>query len=115
MNTPIQLEKWADARQRQRSFYMAVLDAGERMTFVNATFLQSFRCAKVAIGKAEFQSLIHAGDQERVNAAISDCRRSQAAVSVAARVKNSPYQWIQWQISVFPRSENGRLLCLGED
>jgi signal transduction histidine kinase len=115
MSNPIHLDQWADSRQQHRSFYMAVVDRDDRMTFVNAPFIQTFRCAKVAVGKAEFTGLIHAADQERVRKAIGDCREQQAAVTVAARVKNSPYQWIQWQISLFPGSEDGRLLCLGED
>jgi signal transduction histidine kinase len=115
MNTPIHLDKWADARQQHRSFYMAVVDPDNRMTFVNAPFIQTFRCAKVAVGKVEFSGLIHTADQERVRKAIGDCREQQVAATVAARVKNSPYQWIQWQITLFPGSEDGRLLCLGED
>ncbi|HUB61643.1 MAG TPA: ATP-binding protein [Puia sp.] len=115
MNSPIHLDQWADSRKQHRAFYMATLDADSRITFVNAPFLHTFRCAKVAIARAEFTSLIHAADQERIKKAIGDCREQQAAVTVAARVKNNPYQWVQWQISLFPRSENGRLLCLGED
>ncbi|HLX66704.1 MAG TPA: ATP-binding protein [Puia sp.] len=115
MSTPIHLDKWADSRQQHRSFYMAVVDPDDRMTFVNAPFMQTFRCAKVAVGKVEFSGLIHPADQERVRKIIGDCRERQAAGAVAARVKNSPYQWIQWQISLFPGSEDGRLLCLGED
>jgi signal transduction histidine kinase len=115
MNAQIHLDKWVDSRPQHQTFYMAALDADERITFVNASFLQTFRCARVAIGKAEFMSLIHDADQKRVKEAIRDCREEQAAITVAARIKNSPYQWIQWQISLFPRSESGRLLCLGED
>jgi signal transduction histidine kinase len=115
MSIPIHLDKWADSRQQRRSFYMAVVDPDDRMTFVNTPFIQTFRCAKVAVGKAEFSGLIHPADQERVRKTIGDCRERQAAGTVAARVKNSPYQWIQWQISLFPGSEDGRLLCLGED
>jgi signal transduction histidine kinase len=94
---------------------MAVLDPQERITFVNTPFLQTFRCAKVAIGKAEITGLIYPADQERVREAIADCRDRRAAANVPARVKNSPYQWIQWQISPFPGSDDGKLLCLGED
>ena len=115
MNIPIHLDKWADSRPQHRSFYMAVVDSDERMTFVNAPFIQTFRIAKVAVGKAEFSGLIHPADKERIKKTICDCRERQAAATVAARVKNSPYQWIQWQISMFPGSEDGRLLCLGED
>src|ERR1700678_903129 len=115
MNTPIHLDKWADSRQQHRSFYMVVIDSDERMTFVNAPLIQTFRIAKVAVGKAEFSGLIHPADQERVRKTICDCRERKAAATVAARVKNSPYQWIQWQISLFPYSDDGRLLCLGED
>ncbi|HLX67915.1 MAG TPA: hypothetical protein VKR41_12990, partial [Puia sp.] len=95
MSIPIHLDKWADSRQQHRPFYMAVLDSDEQMTFVNAPFIQTFRCAKVAVGKAEFSGLTHQADQERVKKAIGNCREQQAAVTVAARVKNSPYQWIQ--------------------
>ena len=115
MTKPIHLDQWADSRQQHRSFYMAALDPQGRMTFVNAPILQTFRCAKVAVGKAEFIGLIHAADQDRIRKAIRDCQERQVAATVAARVKNSPYQWIQWQVSVFSGSENGRLLCLGED
>lgn len=115
MSTSIHINKWADSRQQQRAFYMATLDTADRITFVNAPLLHAFRCAKVAIGKAEFAGLIHSADQERVRKAVRDCRERRAAATVAARVKNSPYQWIQWQISLFPGSENGRVLCLGED
>jgi signal transduction histidine kinase len=115
MSIPIHLDKWADSRQQHRSFYMAVVDSNELMTFVNAPFIQTFRCAKLAVGKAEFMGLIHPADHERVRKAIGDCRGQQAAATVPARIRNSPYQWIQWQFSLFPGSEDGRLLCLGED
>src|SRR5579863_6904246 len=115
MSTPIHIDKWADSRQQQRAFYMKTLDSEERMTFINAPLMYAFRCAKVAIGKTDFTGLIHPADQERVRKAIADCRGRQAAATVAARIKNSPYQWIQWQISLFPGSETGRVLCLGED
>ncbi|HXD79427.1 MAG TPA: ATP-binding protein [Puia sp.] len=115
MSLPINLDKWADSRQQHRPFYMAVVDSDERITFVNAQFIQTFRCAKVAVGKAQVSQLIHHADQERVRTAMSGCRERQTAATVAARVMNSPYQWIQWQISFFPGSEESRLLFLGED
>ncbi|HET6256023.1 MAG TPA: sensor histidine kinase [Puia sp.] len=116
MNNAIHLEQWADSRPQTRPFYMATLDVNERMTFVNTPFLQTFRCARIAVGKAEFTSLMHVADKERIRKAIADCRGQQVAASVAARVKNSPYQWIRWQISLFPGSGgNSGLLCLGED
>jgi signal transduction histidine kinase len=115
MNSRIHLDHWTESRQLERSFYMAVLDPQDRMTFVNAPLLQTFRCAKVAIGKAEFIGLIHPAEQDKVRTAIRECRERQGAVTVEARVRNSKYQWIQWQISRFPGSEDGRLLFLGED
>jgi hypothetical protein len=115
MNTTFHLNQWADSREQARSFYMAVLDEKERITFVNAPFFRTFRVAIGTVGKKEFAKLMHPVDAARVSVALNDSRQQQAPATVAARVRNNPYQWIQWQISGYPGTEDGRLLCLGED
>jgi signal transduction histidine kinase len=115
MNETLHIEQWAGRRQQVQPFYMAVLDAQGRMTFVNAPLFRTFRSAKATVGKTEFTGLMQPGDRQRIRQAIDNCRRTQEAGKVAARVMNSPYQWVRWQISLFPGSEDGRMLCLGED
>src|ERR1700744_2807877 len=115
MTNPIHIEQWAGNRRHVQTFYMAVLDNTGRMTFVNAQMFRTSRHAKAAAGRTEFTGLIYPCDRDRITKTIAECRERQTAANVSARVMNSPYQWIRWQISPFPGSEDGRLLCLGED
>lgn len=97
--------------------YMAVIDAGTHLSFVNSHFYRAFQQITMPGRDRLFGSLVDDQDLERFDCALRERLGSAGETSVKVRMKHGLGKWVQWHLrSLDDRHDSsGKLLCLGYD
>ena len=117
INQEFSLSTWCKQLGNPHSFYMAVIDAGMHLSFVNSPFYRAFQQMAMPGRDRLFGSLVDDQDLERFNGAMKERLGSDGETTIRIRMKHGLGKWVQWHLRPLKgqHDDNGKLICLGFD
>ena len=117
INPEFSLSTWCEKLGNPHSIYMAVIDAGTHLSFVNSCFYRAFQQMAMPGRDRLFSSLVDDPDLERFNGAMQERLGSDGETTIRIRMKHGLGKWVQWHLRPLKgqHDDNGKLLCLGFD
>jgi signal transduction histidine kinase len=116
-NQDLSLPAWCEQLGHHHTFYMAVIDAGMHLSFVNSHFYLAFQQITMPGRGRLFGSLVDDQDLERFDNALKERLGAAGETAVRLRMKHGPGKWVQWHLRPLDEKNgsSGKLLCLGYD
>ncbi len=111
------LSTWCEQLPNHQSTYMAVIDAGTHLSFVNSHFYRAFQQMAMPGRGRLFGSLVDDQDLGRFNGALQERLESDGETTIRIRMKHGLGKSVQWHLRPLngQHGDNGKLLCLGFD
>ncbi|HLY70957.1 MAG TPA: PAS domain S-box protein [Puia sp.] len=113
----IPVSHWVNTLERQKPFYLSIIDAAGNLSFVNAPFLRKVNHHGEVMRRKNFLELVHPEDRDQLQLRLKDCDKTNAAFSAEIRILNGKTHWTKWEIKnlgAHGKNKN-KFLCLGYD
>lgn len=107
------MSTWCEQLGQHHPLYMAVIDNGTHLSFVNSHFYQAFQQIAMPGSDRLFCSLIDGQDLGQFDAALKERVGATGETTVRVRMKHGLGKWVQWHLR--PLDHHGKLMCLGYD
>lgn len=116
INQEFPLSAWCEQLGSHHPLYMAVIDTGMELSFVNSHFYRCFQQIAMPEGHRSLGLLIDEQDLEQFREAIRKEPGPEGEIGIKVRMKHGLGTWVQWHLRPMDRRDvDGRLLCLGYD